>query len=140
MVTITGGLVGGLVATIVMSIVMRAMGGGPPPTANFVAKFQGGDPDDHMMPGMVLHLLYGTIAGGVLVAVVSAAALGITSLGAWVGTGLVYGIILLVGGAMVWIRGVIGMDPDRQTMIGFVVVHLVYGLVLGLWLGYGALT
>lgn len=140
MVTIVSGLVGGLVATIVMSIVMRAMGGGPPPTANMLAKFQGGEPEDHMMPGMLLHLLYGTIAGGILVVIVSAAALGITSLVSWLIAGVVYGVVLLIGGAMVWIRGVIGMEPDREMLIGFTVVHVVYGLVLGLWLGYGILA
>lgn len=137
MVTIVGGLVGGLVATIVMSIVMRAMGGGPPPTANLLAKFQGGEPEEHMMPGMLLHLVYGTIAGGILVVIVTAAALAVGSPTAWIVTGLVYGIILLMVGALGWVRGAIGMKPDRQTMIGFAVVHLVYGLVLGAWLGYG---
>lgn len=139
MATIISGLVGGLVATIIMSIMMRAMGGGPPPTAALIAKFQGGEPEDHMMPGMLLHLVYGTVAGGVLVALVAAAALGISGLTMWLGVGLAYGIVLLLGGAMGWVKGVIGMDPDKEMMVGFAVVHIVYGLVLGAWLGLGIL-
>lgn len=139
MATVISGLVGGLVGTIVMSVLMQAMGGGPPPTAALVAKFQGGEPEDHMMPGMLLHLVYGTVAGGVLVAAVAAAALGISGVTAWVGVGLVYGIVLLLGGAMGWVKGVIGMNPDRKMMVGFAVVHVVYGLVLGAWVGLGIL-
>ncbi|MFB6121467.1 MAG: DUF6789 family protein [Halobacteriaceae archaeon] len=139
MATIVSGLAGGVVATVVMTIVMRALGGGPPPTANLVATFQGGDPADYMMPGLVLHLVYGTVAGGVLVAVLSAASLDVSALATWLGAGLVYGIVLMVGGAMLWVRGVIGMDPDREMMMQFAVVHVVYGLVLGAWLGYGVL-
>lgn len=140
MVTILSGLIGGLVATVVMSIVMMAMGGGPPPTANFLAKFLGGQPDEYKMPGMVLHLGYGTVAGGVLVFLVQATNLGLASLTEWLVAGVVYAIILLIGGAVVWIMGVIGMKPDRDMLVGFTVVHIVYGLVLGGWLGFGILA
>lgn len=139
MVTVLGGLVGGLVATIVMSMVMRGIGGGPPPTAALLAKFQGGEPAEHMMPGMLLHLVYGIIAGAVLVLAVNAVAPGVTSPTTWLGIGLAYGIVLLLGGAVGWVRGVIGMVPDREMLIAFVVVHVVYGLVLGAWLSYGVL-
>lgn len=139
MVTLLSGLVGGLVATVVMSMVMMTMGGGPPPTAALLAKFRGGEPEAYKMPGMLLHLLYGTVAGAVLVVAVSTVAPGITSLTAWVGIGLAYGIVLLLGGAMGWVKGVIGLEPDKQMMVGFAVVHIVYGLVLGAWLGVGVL-
>lgn len=140
MATILAGVIGGFVATVVMSIVMMAMGGGPPPTANLLAKFQGGQPDDYQMPGMVLHLGYGTVAGGVLVFLVESANLGVTTLTEWLVVGLVYAVVLLVGGAVVWIKGVIGLEPDREMLIGFTVVHLVYGLVLGGWVGLGILA
>jgi len=134
MATLVSGLVGGLVATIVMSMVMRGMGGGPPPTAALLAKFRGGEPEEHAKPGMLLHVVYGTVAGGVLVAVVSAASLGLSGLVTWVGVGVAYGIVLMLGGAMGWVRGVIGMEPDKDTMMVFGVVHVVYGLVLGAFL------
>lgn len=137
--TLIGGFVGGLVATIVMSMVLMAMGGGPPPTAALLAKFRGGEPEEYKMPGMLLHLIYGSVAGAVLVLVVNAVMPGITSLTAWLGIGLAYGIVLLLGGAMGWVKGVIGMEPDKEMMITFTVVHVVYGLVLGAWLGAGIL-
>lgn len=67
MVTILNGLVGGFVATLVMTGFMMTMGDdSPPPTALLWAKYVGdGEPDQYMMQGMALHLLYGTIAGGV---------------------------------------------------------------------------
>lgn len=139
MATILTGLIGGLIATILMTIVMRGMGGGPPPTAALLAKFRGGSPDDYMMPGMLLHLLYGTIAGGVLVAVVTGTTLGIEGTVSWTITGIVYAIVLMVLGAIVWIRMVIGMEPDRGMMLQFGIVHLVYGVVLGVWIGAGVL-
>jgi hypothetical protein len=133
--TVLGGLVGGLVATVAMSVVMRATGGGPPPSANLLAKFRGGSPDEYALPGMVLHLLYGTGAGAVFVPLVDATGAAVEGLAAWTAAGLVWGVVLLVGGAVGWVRGVIGMEPDRETLVGFAVVHVVYGLVLGAFVG-----
>jgi len=139
MASLVAGLAGGLVATVLMTAVMMALGdGGPPPTAALVAKFQGGDPADHAMPGMVLHLVYGTVAGAVLA--VAAPAVGLTlvdSTGLAVGVGLVYGLLLMVSGMVFWMRVVIGLDPERETVLVFGVVHVVYGVVLGAFLGAG---
>ena len=67
MASITAGLAGGLLATIVMTAVMMMLGdGGPPPTAALVAKFAGGEPDDHAMPGMILHMVYAVVLVGFL--------------------------------------------------------------------------
>jgi hypothetical protein len=138
MASVIAGLAGGLVATIVMTIVMMVMGdGGPPPTAALVSKFAGGDPADHKMPGMVLHLLYGTIAGAVFAVGVPLAGLSLGSIGIAIGLGLVYGIILMIGGMVFWMRVVIGMEPDQQMMMTFGVVHVIYGVVLGAFLGAG---
>lgn len=140
MASITAGLAGGLVATIVMTIVMLVMGdGGPPPTASLVAKFAGGEPDDYAMSGMVLHLLYGTIAGAVFAAGVPAVGLSLGSLGVATGLGLVYGIALMLVGMVIWMRMVLGMEPDRGMMMMFGTVHVVYGVVLGAVLGAGIL-
>lgn len=141
MTSVIAGLAGGLVATIVMTAVMMVMGdGGPPPTAGLIAKFGGGDAADYAMPGMVLHLIYGSIAGAVFA--VGAPALGfeLTTIGLTVGLGLLYGLILMVGGIIFWVRMIIGMEPDREMMLTFGVVHVVYGLVLGAFLGAGILA
>jgi hypothetical protein len=140
MASVTAGLAGGLVATIVMTAVMMVMGdGGPPPTAAFVAKFAGSDPADYAMPGMILHLVYGIVAGAVFAVGVPILGLSLGSLGVAIGLGLVYGIVLMVGGMLFWMRAVIGMEPDKGTMMMFGTVHVVYGVVLGALLGAGIL-
>lgn len=140
MVSVIAGLAGGTAATIVMTIVMMMMGdGGPPPTAALVAKFAGGDPADYAMPGMVLHLGYGVVAGAVFAVGVPLVGLSLGSIGVAVGLGLVYGVVLMIGGMVFWMRIVIGMDPDKGTMVMFGTVHVIYGLVLGAFLGAGIL-
>ena len=65
--SITAGLVGGLLATIVMTAVMMMPGdGGSLPTAALVEKFAGGEPNDHPTPGMIRHMAYAVVLGGVL--------------------------------------------------------------------------
>jgi hypothetical protein len=141
MASVTAGLAGGLVATIVMTAAMMVLGdGGPPPTAALVAKFAGGDPEDYAMPGMVLHLIYGILAGAVFAVGVPLIGLDLGSIAVAAGLGLVYGIILMIVGMVVWMRMVIGMEPDRDMMMMFGAVHVVYGLVLGAFLGAGILS
>jgi hypothetical protein len=141
MASVIAGLAGGLVATIVMTVVMMVMGdGGPPPTARLVAKFAGGEPEDHAMPGMVLHFVYGIVAGGVFAIGVTLIGLRLDSIVVAIGLGLVYGSILMIGGMVFWMRMVIGMEPDRDTMVRFGTVHVVYGIVLGAFLGAGILA
>jgi len=141
MASIIAGLAGGLVATIVMTIVMMVMGdGGPPPTAALVAKFADGDPEDYAMPGMILHMIYGILAGAVFAVGVPLLGLSLGSIAVAAGLGLVYGIILMIGGMMFWMRMVIGMEPDRDMMMMFGTVHVIYGVVLGAFLGAGILA
>jgi hypothetical protein len=136
MASVTAGLAGGVVATIVMTIAMMVMGdGGPPPTARLVAKFAGGDPEDYAMPGMALHFVYGIVAGAVFAVGVPLIGLDLGSIAVAVGLGLVYGVVLMIGGMMLWMRLVIGMEPDRDMMMTFGTVHLIYGVVLGAFLG-----
>ncbi|UVE52234.1 hypothetical protein KU306_16995 (plasmid) [Haloferax larsenii] len=124
-----------------MTILMMVMGdGGPPPTARLVAKFAGGDPEDYAMPGMVLHILYGVIAGGVFAVGVPLLGLSLSSIVVAAGLGLIFGLVLMVGGMMFWMRMVIGMEPNRDMMMMFGTVHVVYGVVLGAFLGAGILA
>lgn len=140
MASVTAGLAGGLVATIVMTAVMMVMGdGGPPPTAALVAKFAGGDPADYAMPGMILHLVYGIVAGAVFAVGIPLLGLSLGSIGVAIGLGLVYGIVLMIGGMLFWMRVVIGMEPDKGMMMMFGTVHVIYGVVLGAFLGAGIL-
>lgn len=43
----------------------------------------------------------------------------------------------MIGGMMFWLRGIIGMEPERDLLVTFGVVHVVDGLVLGGLLGAG---
>ncbi|MFC6942795.1 hypothetical protein ACFQE8_23025 [Salinirubellus sp. GCM10025818] len=141
MASVIAGLAGGVVATIVMTIAMMMMGdGGPPPTAALVAKFAGGEPEDYAMPGMALHFVYGIVAGAVFAVGVPLIGLSLGSIGVAIGLGLVYGIVLMIGGMMFWMRMIIGMEPDRSMMMMFGTVHVIYGVVLGAFLGAGILA
>jgi hypothetical protein len=46
----------------------------------------------------------------------------------------------MIGGMAFWMRAVIGMEPDREMMLTFGTVHVVYGLVLGAFLWAGILA
>ena len=142
MVTLIGGLVAGFVATIVMTVFMMVLGDdSPPPTALFWSKYVGdGDPSDYMMQGMVLHLLYGTIAGGVFAAIVPLLGfVSVATVGSAVLWGLGYGIVLFVGAAIFWMNIVLGMEPEMKVAGMFLFFHLIYGGILGAWLGLGIL-
>ena len=141
MASVIAGLAGGLVATIVMTVGMTVRGdGGPPPTAGLVAKVAGGEPEDYAMPGMALHLIYGVVAGVVFAVGAPLIGLGFGSIGVAIGLGVVYGIVLMIGGMMFWMRTVLGMEPDRDMMVMFATVHVVYGVVLGAFLGAGIIA
>jgi len=142
MVTLIGGLVGGLVATIVMTAFMMSLGDdSPPPTALFWSKYVGdGDPGEYMIQGMALHLLYGVIAGGVFAAVAPAVGfVSVATVGAAVLWGLLYGFVLFLGAAAFWMNVVLGLSPEPKDVAMFLLFHLVYGAVLGGWVGYGIL-
>ncbi|MFC4247830.1 hypothetical protein ACFOZ7_12840 [Natribaculum luteum] len=138
MASISAGLAGGVVATIVMTIAMMILGDdGPPPTARLVSKFAGGDPEEYAMPGMALHVIYGIVAGAVFAVGVPLIGLNLDSIVGAVGLGLAYGIVLMIGGMVVWMRTIIGIEPDRDMLMTFGTVHVVYGVVLGAFLGAG---
>ncbi len=136
--SLVAGLAGGVVATVAMTIAMMMLGdGGPPPTARLVAKFAGGDPEAHAMPGMALHVIYGVAAGAVFAVGVPLLGLGLDSIPVAAGLGLVYGLVLMIGGMVFWMRTIIGMEPDRSMMTMFGTVHVIYGVVLGAFIGAG---
>lgn len=141
MATILSGLVGGLVATIVMTVFMMTFGDdSPPPTAAFWAKYVGdGTPDDYMQQGMLLHMLYGTIAGVVLVFLAPVVGLSLGGLTAGLIAGIAYGVVLFIGAAVFWMKIVLDIDAEPIAVGLFLLFHLVYGVVLGAWLGLGIL-
>jgi hypothetical protein len=142
MVTILGGLIGGLLATIVMTAFMMALGDdSPPPTSVLWSKYVGnGPPEEYLAPGMALHVLYGTIAGAAFVVVASLLGYGLESLTTSLVAGIVYGLALALVGMVFWMKIVIGLDADAKTAGMFGFFHLVYGVVLGGFVGAGFLA
>jgi hypothetical protein len=138
-ISLLGGLLGGLVATIVMTVFMMALGDdSPPPTALFWSKYIGdGPPEDYMMPGIALHMIYGIVAGVVLAGGLLAGGFEEVELLIAVGAGLVYGLVLFAGAAVFWMNVVLGLDPEPKAVGMFLFFHLVYGLVLGGVFGAG---
>lgn len=127
------GALGGLVATFVMTVVMMAAGDdSPPPTANLWSKYVGGEPEENRAPAMILHFVYGTAVGSLLAGFLFATDL--TSAVINLGSGIAYGIVLFIVGALFWMRTVIGIEPERKRIMMFLMVHFVYGGVLGVWL------
>jgi uncharacterized membrane protein len=139
--TVLNGLAGGLIATVVMTVFMMALGDdSPPPTALFWSKYVGdGEPDEYMIQGMVLHMLYGIIAGLVFVVVVPLIGISIGSMTTAVLSGLGYGFVLFLGAAVFWMNVVLDLDPEMPMVATFLLFHLVYGGVLGAWLQLGVL-
>lgn len=131
------GLAAGGVATVVMSCFRVSVSKSPPPTSWFWAKYiSGGEPEDHVVPGAMLHLFYGIVSGGVFGALVSAP----TDPSAetekrMTALGLVYGVLLSVFGTVTLIRRVLQLDLDDDERFIFHLSHVVYGLVLGAWFG-----
>jgi hypothetical protein len=142
MVTISSGLAGGLIATIVMTMFMMALGDdSPPPTAALWAGYVGDESaESYMMHGMVLHLLYGTAAGAVFVLALPVVGVGLSDLAVAVAAGIGYAILLTVVGMAFWMKIVLSMDAEPKEMGMFAGFHLVYGVVLGGFVGAGLLA
>ncbi|QLG29663.1 hypothetical protein HUG10_18825 (plasmid) [Halorarum halophilum] len=132
------GLIGGVVATVVMSAFRIPISRSPPPTAWFWARFLGdGEPEEYVGRGLLLHLLYGTAAGGVFGALIGPHLSGDEATRERRATllGAVYGVVLSLFGVSVLLERVLGLDLDPDERFVFHVSHLVYGLTLGTWFG-----
>lgn len=132
------GLQAGFVATLIMTAfrlpIMRSL----PPSANFWARYVGsGDPGDYRIPGIVLHLLYGTSAGAVFGSLfalydadraIEAEQRGIV----WGG---VFGMGLSAFGNQFMLKELLDVRLDADELALFHAAHLVYGISLGAWVG-----
>lgn len=138
MVDILTGLAGGLIATIVMTIFMMLLGDdSPPPTSLFWSKYIGAEgPEEYLPQGMALHGIYGIVAGGVFAVVVPFIEfVSVETIEVAVLWGLVYGVVLFIGGAVFWMRIVLDIEPDKRMIGMFLLFHLIYGAVYGLSIG-----
>jgi hypothetical protein len=135
----------GLVATLTMTAYRLPISRSLPPTAQFWAKFvSGGDPDDHPVAAIALHLLYGVGGGTAFGAITplgserpssddSRETARIEAVGLlW---GVLYSAALSVFGERVVLGRLLGMDLDADESLVFHAGHLVYGLTLGTMYG-----
>lgn len=109
-----------------------------PPSAQFWAQYvAGGEADDHPVAGGLLHLAYGTLAGGVfgtLFALLDAErAIEAEQRGLlW---GAVFGLCLSAFGSQVLLEDGLDVRLDADELALFHAAHLVYGLSVGAWVG-----
>lgn len=130
------GLLGGLIATAVMTVYRFPLFRALPPTSEFWATYVGGEPEQYPLAGLVLHFLYGGVAGGVFGLVFGQfrfrserdrrLASIVLSLG--------YGLVLSVFGTRVVFRHLLDEELEPDELAVFHVGHVIYGLTLGTWL------
>jgi len=132
------GLLAGLMATVIMTVFRMPISDSPPPTADLWARYVGGgEPEDHLLVGLLLHLGYGTAAGGLFGALAPVSSTG-TELSREVRgvlAALAYGLLLAAFGERVLLVGLLGMDLEADERFVFHASHVVYGLTLGAWVG-----
>jgi ABC-type uncharacterized transport system permease subunit len=134
---IVRGCKGGLIATAVMTVyrvpVFRAL----PPTAEFWSRYIGHrDAEAYLPQGVLLHFLYGMVAGGLFGPLFSwlTARQSMDRPFAGVVYGLVYGLLLSVIGTRIMFEHVIDNELEPDQALVFHVGHAIYGLTLGTWL------
>jgi len=139
------GAEGGALATVVMTVYRLPVTRSLPPSAEFWARYvAGGDPKDHSVAALVLHLAYGVAAGVLFAALLperesvipAPGSRGPPSPAQEVSTtvsGLGYGLALSVFGERVVLGALLDVDPDDR--FAFHVGHALYGITLGAWLG-----
>ncbi len=135
--TVGQGLVGGAISTLVMTAFRAPIARSLPPTAEFWARYVGdGEPSDYPVVGLLLHLLYGTIGGGLFSVLLerrkTAGRMDEQRGGVW---GVLYGFALSLFGLHVVLKLVLRMNLESDEQFVFHAGHLIYGLTLGTWLG-----
>ena len=132
------GIQGGFVATLIMTAFRLPLLRSLPPSANFWSQYvAGGDPDEHPIAGLALHLLYGVSSGavfGVLFALYDAGR-SIEPEQRGLVWGSVYGLGLSAFGVQVVLQGLLDIRLEADELALFHAGHLVYGLSLGAWVG-----
>jgi hypothetical protein len=132
------GIQGGFVATLLMTAFRLPLLRSLPPSANFWSQYvAGGDPDDHPIPGIALHLLYGVSSGALFGGLFSLYTAGRSIEPEQRGLvwGSIYGMVLSAVGVQVVLKGLLDIRLEADELALFHAGHLVYGLSLGAWVG-----
>jgi hypothetical protein len=132
------GLQGGFVATLIMTAFRLPLLRSLPPSANFWSQYvAGGEPDDHPIAGLALHLGYGVGSGAIFGGLFSLYTAGRSIEPEQRGLvwGSVYGLVLSAFGVQVVLEELLGIRLEADELALFHAGHLVYGLSLGAWVG-----
>lgn len=132
------GLQAGFVATLIMTAFRLPILRSLPPSAHFWATYVGGgDPDDHGVAGLVLHLVYGTSAGAVFggLFALQDAEQAIEPEQRGLLWGSVFGMGLSAFGSQFMLKELLDIELDADELALFHAAHLVYGIALGAWVG-----
>lgn len=128
------GCVGGFVATIVMTVYRMPVFRALPPTAEFWARYvAGGEAEQYFIPGILLHFVYGTVAGGIYGVLVSFIDVetDVSRERMNLVAGLGYGLVLSVIGSRLIFVHVLGRELQAEHSMVFHVGHAIYGVTLG---------
>ena len=130
------GIRGGFFATLVMTVFRAPTAQSLPPTTEFLERYLRGGANEYTLSSLALHFLYGTSAGAVF-GPVFATVVGETNEPETVGivVGTIYGLAMSVFGHRVILERFLGMDLTTDEEAVFHAGHLIYGLVLGVWVG-----
>lgn len=132
------GLQAGFVATLIMTAFRLPILRSLPPSANFWARYvSGGEPEDHPVMGLILHVLYGTSAGAVFGGLFTLldAERSIEPEQRGLLWGVVYGLVLSVFGSQFMLKELLDIRLEAGELALFHASHAVYGLSLGAWVG-----
>lgn len=135
--TVVLGVLAGTYATVVMTVFRMPVSNSRPPTANFLAKFLGGEPDDYRVSAFALHFVYGATGGGVYGLLFESgdartrAGIELRD----ITRALCYSFGLSLFGSRVILAKVLGMDLEPDEALIFHVGHAIYGLSIGAWMG-----
>ncbi|MDF9747237.1 DUF6789 family protein [Natrinema salsiterrestre] len=132
------GMQGGVVATLIMTAFRLPLLRSLPPSANFWSQYvAGGEPGDHRIAGLALHLLYGVSSGALFGALFSLYTAGRSIEPEQRGLvwGAVYGMVLSAFGVQVVLQELLDIRLEADELALFHAGHLVYGLALGAWVG-----
>lgn len=128
----------GFVATIVMTAFRLPISRSLPPTDEFWARYVRRDgAEGNLTPAIVLHLLYGSLAGVVYVVAVPGPSTASEARGEVTGvvTAVAYSLVLSAFGSRVVLGDLLDQHLDPDERLVFHLGHLVYGITLGAWIG-----
>lgn len=135
MTTPVNGLIGGLVVGLLAAGATNVVAGEPPVARRLLAVVRGEDRPAGRA-GTALQVVYGGVAGAVLV-LLELFVLGVLSVPPALGESLAVGVAwsgVLFVVAVVAARATLGSSSAPSAVRGLLAYHLVYGVGLGLWI------